>query len=253
MRAEYRNVTLRQLLGHIGGIAPNIENVALAGTGTLTVQRANLAKWATSVAATGGGVGTYNYSNVGYMVAANMVERAVGASWEDYQQAKLLAPLGITAFGWGPAPSNSNPVGHQRISNAWSEFPTSDNPPFLSAAGRSHWSLDAYTKVLQDIMKADQGQSALVPQAVARINTTSQSSANYASGWAINNAAWSGGRGVEHDGSNNLNYTRTQVSLERGVAVTATTNSHDTGSNRSNDAMVALTTRLWAYYEANSN
>ncbi len=254
MRAEYRNVTLRQLLGHIGGMIPNVPNIALAGSGSLTTQRGTLAAWATSLAPTGGGVGTYAYSNVGYVIAANMVERAMGISWEEMMQTRLLTPLGVTSFGWGAAAASSNPVGHQRSGSTWTEWPTSDNPPFLSSAGRSHWSIEGYARVLQDIMKADQGQSALVPQAVARVNTTSQSSQSYGSGWFIDSSGWAaGGRGVSHDGSNNLNYARMQVALDRGVAVFGITNSHDTGSNRSNDAMVQLTTRLWAYYAAHGN
>ncbi len=254
MRAEYRNVTLRQLFGHLGGIIPNVSNNAVAGSGSLTAQRANIASWATSLAPTGGGVGTFTYSNTGYMIAANMVERAMGISWEDMMQTRLLAPLGITGFGWGAAPAAQNPIGQQRSGSSWTEWPGSDNPPFASASGRSHWSIDGYSTVLQDIMKADQGQSALVPQAIARVNTTSQSSQNYGSGWAISSGAWTaGGRGVSHDGSNNLNYARMQVALDRGVAVFGITNAHDTGSNRSNDAMVQLTSRLWTYYATHGN
>lgn len=253
MRVEYRNVTLRQLLGHTGGMIPNL-NANQVPAGTLPAQRAAIAQIATAMVPSGGGVGVYNYSNVGFIIAANMVERAMVMSWEQVMQTRLLAPLGITAFGWGPTPTG-HPVGHQRSGSGWSEWPGSDNPPFASSAGRSHWSLDAYGKVLQDIMKADQGQSSLVSQTVARVNTTSQSAANYGSGWLVsNNAPWTGaGRGVEHDGSNNLNYARMQVALDRGVAVLAVTNSHDTGSQRSNNAMVDLTTRLWAYYALHGN
>ena len=251
MRPEYRTVTLRMLLGHIGGMMANI-NTNQVPAGTLTAQRANIAMQATAAVPVGGGVGTYTYSNVGFIIAANMVERAAGMSWEEFMQQKLLTPLGATAFGWGPTPAASNPIGHQRNgTSAWTEWPNSDNPPFASSAGRSHWSLDSYAKALQDIMKADQGESALVTQAVARVNTTSQSSQNYGSGWLIaNSAGWAQGRGVEHDGSNNLNYARMQVALDRGVAVVGITNSHDIGSQRSYNAMIALTQRLWAYYAA---
>ncbi len=252
MRTQYRNVTLRMLLGHIGGLQANI-NTADVPAGSLTAQRASIARITTQVAPTGGGVGTYTYSNVGYVIAANMVERAMGMTWEEIMQQKLLTPLSITAFGWGPTPAATNPIGHQRSGTTWQEWPTSDNAPFLSAAGRSHWSMEGWGKVLQDILKADQGQSALVPQAVARINTTSQSSANYASGWQTSTAAWAQGRGVEHDGSNNLNYARMQLALDRGVGVLAVTNSHDPNSNRSVNAMATLTERLWSYYAANSN
>lgn len=247
MQPEYRDVTLRQLLSHVGGIIPNIANAAVAGSGSLTTQRTNIAAWATGLPPAVP-VGTFNYSNVTYMIAANMVERALGSSWEHVMQSRLLAPLGITAFGWGPAPAAQNPIGHRRSGTSWTEHPTTDNPPYLSAAGRSHWSMEAWARVLQDIMKADRGQSALVTEANARITTTAQAN-SYSVGWQVTTAAWSGGgRGVQHDGSNTVNYARAQVALDRGVAVMAVTNSHDTDSARSSSAMAQLTTLLWAYY-----
>ena len=253
MRAEYRNVTLRMLLGHIGGLMANINTIQVPA-GTLIAQRANVAMQATALPPVGNGVGTFTYSNVGYMIAANMVERAMGTSWEDIMQQKLLTPLAITSFGWGPTPAATNPIGHQRSGSTWTEWPNSDNAPVLSAAGRSHWSLEAWGKVIQDILKADQGQSPLVTQAVAQVNTTSQSSAQYGSGWYVYaNSPWIQGRGVQHDGSNNLNYARAQLGLDAGVAVMAVTNSHDPNSTRSNEAMVSMTQKLWAYYMANSN
>ena len=60
-------------------------------------------------------------------------------------------------------------------------------------------------------------------------------------------------RGAQHDGSNNLNYARQQLALDAGVAVVGVTNSHDPNSTRSNDAMVAITQKLWDYYKANAN
>lgn len=253
MRAEYKNVTLRMLLGHIGGVMANINTIQVPA-GTLTAQRANVAMQATALAPVGGGVGTFTYSNVGYMMAANMVERAMGMTWEDIMQQKLLTPLAVTAFGWGPAPAASQPIGHQRNGSTWTEWPTSDNAPVLSAAGRSHWSLEGWGKVIQDILKADQGQSPLVTQTIARVNMTSQSASQYGSGWYVYaNSPWIQGRGAQHDGSNNLNYARVQLGLDAGVGVMAVTNSHDTNSTRSNDAMVAITQKLWAYYAANAN
>ena len=134
MRAEYRTVTLRQLLGHTGGVIANI-NTDQVAAGTLTAQRANIAMKATSQAPVGGGVGSFTYSNVGYMIAANMVERAMGMSWEAVMQDKLLAPLSITAFGWGPTPAATHPVGHQRSGSTWPEWPTSDNARPFSREG----------------------------------------------------------------------------------------------------------------------
>ncbi len=255
MRPEYKNVTLRQLLGHLGGIIPNVNNPAVPGGGSLTSQRANIAGWATSLAPTGA-VGSYTYSNVGFMIAANMVERAMAMPWEDVMQTRLLAPLGITGFGWGAAPfgPNQNPIGHQYSGGTWVEWPGLDNPPYLSAAGRTHWTLEGWGKVIQEIMRADQGQSVLVSQAVTRVNTTAQITtgpgAGSASGAFVTGGNWTaGGRAVTHDGSNTVNFARFQIALDRGVAVLTVANGDDPVPGRSNNAMAALSNRLWVYYD----
>ncbi len=130
MRAEYRDVTLRQLLGHIGGIIPNVPNPSsVAGSGSLTAQRAAIASWATAMMPTGGGVGQYTYSNVGFMIAANMIERALSSPWEQSWSFASSLRWESRRFGWGPAPAAQNPVGHLRNGSAWIEFPTLDDPP----------------------------------------------------------------------------------------------------------------------------
>ena len=252
MLPEYRNVTLQMLLAHVGGIASNVQDPSIPGAGSLTTQRTNIAQWATSIPPAVP-VGDFNYSNVGIMIAANMVERALGTSWESAFQSLFLGPLGITDFGWGPAPydQNQNPIGHQWISGAWVENPGSDNPPYLSAAGRSHWSMAAWGRAIQEIMRADQGESTLVPQSVARVMTTAVSTdPPYGGGWFTWPQAWAVGRALTHDGSNNLNFARVDVALDRGAAVLAATNGADPSSTRVSDAMDVIMLQLWAYLDA---
>lgn len=257
MQPEYQAVTLRMLLGHTGGIAANVEDPNIPGNGTLTSQRTNIAGWATSVAPVGP-IGQYAYSNVGYMIAANMVERAMGISWEDVMQTRLLGPLGIADFGWGAAPwqQNQNPIGHQRDPGSWG-VPwvenASDNPPYHSAAGRSHWSLSAWARVLQDILQADQNTSPLVGQADARMVTTAIAPNGYAGGWSTLSTSWSQGRGLEHDGSNVWHYSSAQVALDRGVAIAVVTNFTEVGGNDHIAAVQALLGRLWDYYALHGN
>lgn len=48
-----------------------------------------------------GTVGTYEYSNLGYMVAGAMAEKLTGKSWENLMRVKLFNPLGMTSAGFG--------------------------------------------------------------------------------------------------------------------------------------------------------
>ncbi len=248
MLPAYQAVTLRMLLGHIGGIAPNVEDQNIPGTGTLTEQRANIAGWATSIAPIGP-IGQYSYSNVGFMIAANMVERAMATSWEAVMQNLLLGPLGITEFGWGAAPwqQNQNPIGHKWTGGGWVEN-ASDNPPYHSAAGRAHLSLTAWARMMQDILQADQGMSPLVGQANARVVTTAIAPNGYAGGWSTLSAPWSQGRGLEHDGSNTWHYSRAQVALDRGAAIVVVTNFTEPAGTRHIDSLAATLNRLWIYF-----
>jgi CubicO group peptidase (beta-lactamase class C family) len=43
---------------------------------------------------------TFQYSNLGYMVAGMVTERISGRSWEDFTTERLLAPLGFNDFGF---------------------------------------------------------------------------------------------------------------------------------------------------------
>ncbi len=248
MLPAYQNVTLRMLLGHIGGIAPNVEDQNIPGTGTLPEQRANIAGWATSIAPIGP-IGQYSYSNVGFMIAANMVERAMGTTWESVMQTTLLGPLGITEFGWGAAPwqQNQNPIGHKWTAGSWIEN-ASDNPPYHSAAGRAHLSLTAWARMMQEILQADQGTSPLVGQANARVVTTAIAPNGYAGGWSTITAPWSQGRGLTHDGSNTWHWSTAQVALDRGAAIVAVTNFTEPAGTRHIDAVNATLARLWTYF-----
>jgi CubicO group peptidase (beta-lactamase class C family) len=43
---------------------------------------------------------SYQYSNLGYLVAGKVAERIAGQSWEDFTRARILEPLGMTHAGF---------------------------------------------------------------------------------------------------------------------------------------------------------
>lgn len=119
MKPEYRSVTLEQLLGHRGGI-PSLPTTGEFAEGfpnrpgQLPAQaRAALVRQVLTEASTLRG--EYSYSNAGYVVAAVMVERATGRSWEEQMQTLVFAPIGLrsTGFGWPATAERPNqPRGH---------------------------------------------------------------------------------------------------------------------------------------------
>jgi CubicO group peptidase (beta-lactamase class C family) len=62
-------------------------------------------------------VGTYAYSNVGYLAATLAIERAAGQSYESLVRERIFKPLDMTSCGFGPPHQDetghpSQPVGH---------------------------------------------------------------------------------------------------------------------------------------------
>lgn len=98
--ASYGDVTIRDLLGHTGGLP--------AEPAGPWWERSDGGTFAELVAANDGadavtGPGEwFHYSNLGYGLLGELVARLRGASWCDVVQERLLAPLGMTRTTWGP-------------------------------------------------------------------------------------------------------------------------------------------------------
>jgi CubicO group peptidase (beta-lactamase class C family) len=158
VRAEYADVTLRELLSHRSGVPRDPAAGIIVGS-TREQQRNGVAAWALAqpMASTRG---TYSYTNTGYMIAAAMVERALGVTFEDAMAARVFAPLGITSAGWGPqaiAGSMNQPVAHTLVNGQWVARENFDNPPVYASAGGAHMSINAYHRRERNVMWVFQG------------------------------------------------------------------------------------------------
>jgi serine-type D-Ala-D-Ala carboxypeptidase len=89
--------TVRQLLGHAAGCAAHVEFFRRLRAGTHDDPRAELVELAARhpVAATGPGV-TALYSDLGYVLAGAIVERAAGAPLDEAFRSHVAEPLGLT-------------------------------------------------------------------------------------------------------------------------------------------------------------
>lgn len=249
IRAEYRDVTLAELLAMAGGVRNDPPQAAWAGA-TPRAQRETAASW--GLAATPiGARGAFYYSNISYVIAGAMIERAMNGTYEDLLRSALGAPVGATQIGFGPtttAGSSTQPVGHSRSGSAWVVCEACDNPPGLSAAGRSHMPMSDWARIVQELMKADAGTSTLVNQVDARRTVTGVTPVTggspYALGWSAGTRPW-GGRTVWHEGSNTTNHSVAWVGLDNGVAFLAATNASDDFSGAALDAMVGRMLTLY--------
>lgn len=250
MRAEYRAVTITELLSHVSGVINS--NIGLTGS-TNRPQARTLWAQSTLQQAPNNARGTYFYSNNGYGIVGAMLERAWGSPYEDLMATRVFAPLGITDAGWGPTTASGGtdqPVGHRLVGGTWQVCEACDNPPGLAPAGTLHLSLGSWGRIAQELLLADQGGGQLLSQNTARFLTTNAvppgNGTAYGMGWGISGPA--DNRMVGHDGSNNTNHSRAVLYLDAGVAFLTTINAADLTGGTTGRAHTALQQRLERYW-----
>lgn len=231
MKAQYKAVKLEDLLANRAGIRNDPPGAAYSGA-TARQQRESLVAWALNANPIGP-VGGYFYSNMSFVIAGAMIERALGGDYEALVASKLGQPLGVTTLGWGPVPAG-NPIAHYRAANSWIPCAAAncDNPPGLSAAGRAHISIGDWAKIISELLRADAGRSELISAANGRklftgLTPVPSSSDQYALGWMMTTRPWANGRTASHDGSNTMNHSVAWLGLGPEVAFLATTNAGD--------------------------
>jgi len=255
IRAEHRDVTLRELLSHQSGLPGSITPGVLGGWKDLTAvaQRDSAVAWLVRQPPTGSR-GTFVYSNVGYSVAGAMLERVFGTSFEAATAAHVFAPLGMTDAGFGPqaaAGSTTQPAAHYWENGSWRVLEAKNDPPVIAPAGAAHLSLASWGRLLREVLQVEAGTSTLVPAAIGRETTTpviapAGPGASYGMGWGISDRSWANGKVLFHDGSNGANYSRAVLAPLRRVAFLVTTNGY--ADPRSPQAVHALHARLITYH-----
>jgi CubicO group peptidase (beta-lactamase class C family) len=230
MHADYRSVTLEQLLANRGGVPgkPPAELWAKAwrATGTPAQQRLAFIK----------GIlerepeakpGTKNiYSNQGYTIAGVMLERASGKTWEELMRSMLFEPLGMSSAGFG-APASpgqvDQPWGHTKALGikAVAPGPGADNPLAISPAGAVHCSLGDLAKYAAFHMGGEPNKL-LKAETLKKLHESAGD--DYALGWIVLKRKWAGGRALMHNGSNTMFYVVVWMAPEKNCAVIVASN-----------------------------
>lgn len=247
MHADYRNVTLEQLLAHRGGVPTDLDADGLWGrlwrhTGTPTEQRRTLLEGVVCKAPAVAPGKEYQYSNGGYAIAGHIAEHVVGKSWETLMQEKLFKPLGITTAGFG-APGDAGkidaPWGHRGRKGALTPMPPvrgSDNPPGIGPAGTVHMSVGDWAKFVAVHTSGSKRPHPLLKPATVEKLRTPPPGADYALGWNVALRDW-GGRVLTHAGSNTMWYCVTWASPEKDFAVLVACNAaHDAAPKACDEA-----------------
>lgn len=182
------------------------------------------------------------YSNLGYVVAGAMAERAADAAWEDLMKNLIFEPLGMTGVGFGGVGSPG------QIDQPWPHLangkpaagngPAVDNPPVMGPAGTVHCRLSDWAKFVADQLRGERGEPALLKTETYRKLHAPPFPGGYALGWGIFERAWAGGMALAHDGSNSMNYASVSLGPARNIAILVVVNQGGEAANRACDEVV---------------
>jgi CubicO group peptidase (beta-lactamase class C family) len=239
MHADWRNVTLEQLLTHRAGVPSDLSADGLWDKlwhhgGIPTAQRETLVEGVLAHAPVSPPGTKFLYANAGFAIAGAMAERVAREPWEDLIRKRLFEPLGMKSAGFG-APGTfgvlDEPRGHGHDGQPMELGVSSDNPQAIAPAGTVHASIVDWAKYIALHLGGDraafdehekQRARLLSPESFARLHTPpAGAEPKYAMGWSITERDWAGAkkRVLTHNGSNNLWFCVTWIASENDFAV----------------------------------
>src|SRR5262245_45271682 len=248
LHADYRPVTLQQLVQHRSGLSEGFTfNTSIWPEiwkleGPLNDQRRQVLRLVFKDAPGAAPGLSFQYSNCGYTIAGAMCEAAAGRSWEDLMRERIFAPLGMTTAGFGPPGTPGTfdqPCGHHLgfFTARWRVCPPdekeSDNPAAIGPAGNVHCSLADWAKFAICHLRGENGESALSSQEKAagslgpetfRLLHSPTLGGNYAFGWLVEERDWGGGKVLTHGGSNTMWNSLIWLARQRNIEIMAETN-----------------------------
>jgi CubicO group peptidase (beta-lactamase class C family) len=236
MQPAYRDVNVRQLLTHSGGVPPYRTRESLqwmlALKGTATEQRQAFLNRVLSESPRFEAGTRHEYSNAGGAIAGAIAERIGGAPYRRLVQELVFAPLGgQAAFGNPGLAATPQPWGHTRaILGTVVEVSPADSaytPPLaIEPAGDASLSLQDYGRFLQLHLRGLRGRDdvlkATTVQDLHRRAAPINPSLGFAMGWSV--MPRDGVESHEHVGSYGAYVAYATIQASRDVAVGAFTN-----------------------------
>jgi CubicO group peptidase (beta-lactamase class C family) len=232
MRPELATVTLEELFSHQAGFADQFNLHQLGGNdrilaaGKVRQQRSEAARQLLVLPVDHPPRSRFAYTNVGYILAGAVLEKAGDAEWETLMWEKVFGPLKMKSVGFGgtgTAGKVDQPWPHAGDGRPLPNGPATDNPPVLGPAGTVHASLDAWGCFVADVLRGFREEKGVLSKASYDRLRSTPFGGNYTAG------GWSRGelRGQSvymHDGSNTLNYCTAILIPHADLAILVCTN-----------------------------
>lgn len=223
MHANWRAITLKQLLSHTSGIAPNPPSWQFFKWRELDTvkgrQQVLANAWEKPFKMLSG---AHRYSNLGYMLIGRILEEILGMPWEFIVRQNIAKPLGLKTLGFGAPVGLGDPKGHRksilRLRPMERNDIAADNPSWLGPAGTIHMSIGDMLTYGRAHLKALRGElpDFLSQQSSVRMQTPISN--DYGLGWVVQNDT------VWHNGSNTMWYALLVIDPVSDTVVVATQN-----------------------------
>jgi CubicO group peptidase (beta-lactamase class C family) len=244
MHPDMRRVTVRDLLAHRAGLLANLDLSRYGGQDVRAERMRAVSEYLSCAPGSPPG-GKFLYSNLGYIIAGAVVEKAAGMSWEDAMRRLLFEPLDMRSAGFGGTGTPGEidqPWGHRADGRPVERNgPDVDNPPVMGPAGRVHCTIGDWAKFVADQLRGARGHKALLaPGSYADLYAPA-AGGTYGLGWGLAERAWGGGRVLTHSGDNTMNHAVVWMAPLRGFAVLVCVNQGgDTAAKACDEAASAL-------------
>ncbi len=232
----YYNITLQQLLSHRACIQPFTDDAEGKDMpelkGTHQEKRMELAKYVLTLSPVVIDTAAhYTYSNAGYVLAALMLEKAAGQSWEDMVLDVFNRDLHIQAgFSWPDNQLKKETWGHVLENGNLEPVPSSTTYRLdgMEPAGDLNFTLPDYIKFIQLNMSGLEGKNNYLK--AKTYTSLHKGMPYYAMGWAN---VYDGGKEFSsHSGSAGTYFAYVSIDRKRHIAYivfmnTATTEATD--------------------------
>ena len=229
VRAEYRAVTLAQLLSHSSGIPEIGGDAELAfdlSTAPTAQQRREIAAATLALNPLWAAGTRFFYSNVNFVVAGLMLEVVTGQSWEVLVTERLFGPLGMTRAGFG-LPGTAG-----QVDAPWGHGPNAKDPgqpdiaPGFGPAGTIHANLGDLVQYVQLYFDHGVGPSGRIVSVEGMAAVETPNFEHYGFG-LVTGLRKSGEVMLWHQGSNGYFYAEIVVFPDLGTATIMMTNEGD--------------------------
>lgn len=239
IHSYYWDKTIYDLLSHKAGIHAFVEKPeydqipSYVKKAMLDDRRLQFVKYVLQLPPTENDKNEFCYSNAGYTLAAVMLERVEGKSWEEMIQNEVFYPLGLqTWFGWPHSYSKNQTKGHlnpfeydKTKANKLIQFPDSSDfeVKFVEPAGNLTLAIKEHGVVLQEILRGIDGKGILLSK--NEYEKLLFSNDSYVNGWY--QVVVQGRHYWGHEGSNGPFYARAILCGDKKYGLVILTNAGD--------------------------